>query len=259
MPSVWSHWSSSPSWRRQSNRGRRLAGEVSYVVAFQHDMLIRFTDFNNADAAIRAYETQWRELENVLAEMPLHLKASDQEGIQGNPIFDPVGTNEYIKAVLTRIGWRAGIAIPQEFNFLGKDVDFVKDGAIVEVQFSNYPFLLNNTMRSELFFKAKTKFGGVATGVLFIVTKAKMFPASNSTLYYEQAISQLTALTRNKVFDIPMRLIGLFERVGVNVNVKCTAYGNARYSRMVSSRLDYVCDIEERGARCTLTIRPATR
>jgi len=31
------------------------------------------------------------------------IKASDQTGIQGNPIFDPVGTNEYIKAALVKL------------------------------------------------------------------------------------------------------------------------------------------------------------
>ncbi|MEH2284834.1 MAG: hypothetical protein V7K90_26540 [Nostoc sp.] len=58
---------------------------------------------------------------------------------------------------------------------------------------SNYPFLLNNTLRSELFFKAKTEFVGYPTNLVIIVTKALMFPASNSTLYYEQAVNQLTA------------------------------------------------------------------
>lgn len=39
-----------------------------------------------------------------------------------------------------------------------------------------------------------------------------MFPASNSTLYYEQAVNQLTALIKYQVFDVPIRLIGLFEQ-----------------------------------------------
>ncbi|MFM2063962.1 MAG: hypothetical protein RLZZ507_3633 [Cyanobacteriota bacterium] len=42
------------------------------------------------------YHQEWEEINTVLSQMPLHIKASDQAGIQGNLIFDPVGTNEYI-------------------------------------------------------------------------------------------------------------------------------------------------------------------
>jgi hypothetical protein len=118
-------------------------------------VLLQITDFNLADAVIdRSFAAQWRDLADVMQSMPLHLKASDQAGIQGTPIFDPVGTNEYIKAELGKRGWDSGIPIPTEYNFLGTGVDFGRQGLLVEVQFSNYPFLLNNTIRSELFYKA---------------------------------------------------------------------------------------------------------
>lgn len=175
--------------------------------------------------------------------MPLHIKASDQAGRQGNPIFDPVGTNEYIKAAFIQLGWQANIPIPEEYRFLGTDIDFSKNGVIIESQFSNYPFLLNNTLRSELFFKSGTKFAGYSTQILILVTKALMFPASNSTLYYEQAVRQLTALTQYNVFDIPIRLIGLFEQQNKAVPVIWTVYSSTRYSRTVQVRNNRQCQI----------------
>ena len=61
-------------------------------------MLLKTTDFNRSGELIQSvYSHQWTELEHMLTQMPLHLKASDQAGIQGNIIFDPVGTNRYIK------------------------------------------------------------------------------------------------------------------------------------------------------------------
>jgi hypothetical protein len=118
-------------------------------------MQIGFTDFNEADLLISSgFQTEWGEMETVLNSMPLHLKASDQRGKQGRPIFDAVGTNEYLKMSLVSTGWRSSVQIPSEFKFLGTDIDFYKSGVIVEAQFSNYPFLLNNLLRSELFFKA---------------------------------------------------------------------------------------------------------
>lgn len=199
-------------------------------------MQIRFEDFNGAGAQIAgAYQQQWAELEQVLSAMPLHLKASDQAKIQGRAIFDPVGTNQHIADGLIPLGWQQKIVIPQDFKFLGTDVDFGKNGVVVEVQFSNYPFLLNNTLRSELFFRAQTVFHGAPTGLVIIVTKAGMFPSSNSTLYYEQALNQLTALAQHGVFTVPIRLVGLFENVG-RVQATWTGYSAARYSRTVGSR-----------------------
>lgn len=151
-------------------------------------MQIRFTDFNNAGNVVAGtYATEWAEIEHVLTAMPLHLKASDQAGIQGKAIFDPVGTNQHIADQLTTAprSWAGGIPIPAEFSFLGTDIDFGKNGVVVEVQFSNYPFLLNNTVRSELFFRAQTVFHARPTQLVVIVTKAGMFPSSQSTLYYE--------------------------------------------------------------------------
>lgn len=199
-------------------------------------VLLQTTDFNAADIVIQAsYGRPWHELKSVLEAMPLHLKASDQAGIQGTPIFDPVGTNEHIKAQLVERGWNSSIPIPAEYSFLGTDVDFGNEGMLVEVQFSNYPFLLNNTIRSELFFKAGLELGGHRTGAAVIITKAQMFPASNSSLYYEQAVKQLTALAKSRVFDVPIRLVGLFERTEERIEVCFTNYGG-RYSRTVGTR-----------------------
>lgn len=199
-------------------------------------MLIKFSDFNGADKLLAGpSKTEWEELSKVLTDLPLHLKGSDQKGKVGSAIFDVVGTNEHIKAGLIRKGWKAGIPIPAAYSFLGTDVDFSKRAVLGEVQFSNYPFLLNNTIRSELFFKAKVRFTGAPVGVVVIVTKAHMFPASNSTLYYEQGLQQLKELSRHSVFDAPIRLVGLFASHGAQKAI-WTEYTNSRYSRTVHKR-----------------------
>jgi len=222
-------------------------------------LIIQLTDFNAADTVIaNSYQAEWQELQRVLEQMPLHLKASDQAGMQGARIFDVVGTNRHIKNALTRpgLGWGANIQIPAEYRFLGTDVDFCKSGLLVEAQFSNYPFLLNNILRSERFFQSKLQLCGQAVGAVVIITKGHMFPASNSTLYYEQAVNQLTSLAKIKVFSMPVRLVGLSERTGVPLRIKVTEYENPRYSRQVVAQLDYDCTITPgRGrGRCALEV-----
>ncbi|MDY7002823.1 MAG: restriction endonuclease [Cyanobacteriota bacterium] len=206
-------------------------------------MLIQFVDFNLADIVIsKNYQAEWNEIEMVLGNMPLHIKASSQKGIHGNPIFDPVGTNEYIKTELVNLGWKANVPIPKEYNFFGQDIDCAKKGVIVEFQFSHYSFLQNNTLRSELFFQAETIFSNSITKLAIIITKASMFPASNSTLYYEQAVKQLTALTEYKVFDVPIRLVGLFESINTTISSVWTEYQGQR-SRTIKNQKSCQCQI----------------
>lgn len=223
-------------------------------------MIIQIADFNASEKVIPTlFDTQWAQLERLLKRLPLYVKASDQAGIQGNLIFDPVGTNESIKNQIGKLtGWQRNLLIPPEFSFLGTDVDFVSGGLLVEVQFSNYPFLLNNTIRAELFYKSKALFAGMPIEAAVIVTKAKMFPASNSTLYFEQARSQLEALIKNKVFDVPIRLVGLFERVGGSIPTVYTTYTSSRYSRTVASRQKVRCRIlagASPRSRCSLMLQ----
>ena len=173
--------------------------------------------------------------------MPLHVKASSQAGIEGNAVFDPVGTNEYIKAELVKLGWQTNIPIPTQYRFLGKDIDFGKASAIIEVQFSHYAFLLNNSIRSELLFNTQLSLTGIPMQVLIIIAKSQMFPAANSSLYYEQAVNQLNLLA-GYVFKVPIRVVGLFELKNTTVPAKWTIY-NAKTSRAILTQEERQCQI----------------
>lgn len=218
-------------------------------------MDLKITDFNNPDAILTTtHKQEWRQVLATLETMPLHLKASDQHGRQGSLIFDPVGTNAYLKANLATSGWLATKITP-EYGFLGIDVDFAKSGVILEAQFSNYPFLLNNLVRSELFFREKVRFDGAPMSVVVIVVKAAMFPASNSTLYYEQALNQLNGLAKYKLFTVPLRLIGLFSSIQRGVNANFISYAASRYSRAISETTSIKCDITAGRANRCLIVR----
>lgn len=200
-------------------------------------MMIEWTDFNLADEFLEnVFPEEWSEVYSTLDSMPIHLKASDQKGIQGSPIFDAIGTNNFVKSSLLIKSWVTNCPIPRDFSFLGKDIDFFKSGVLIEVQFSNYPFLLNNLLRSELFYKSRSDLGGEYPKTLIVITKARMFPSSNSTLYYEQAVSQINALTQHDVFDIPIRVVGLFAPLDQEFQTIWTTYHNMR-SRTIASQI----------------------
>jgi hypothetical protein len=207
-------------------------------------MIIQIADYNQSETIIDKHlQVEWKEIESTLLRMPLHLKASDEEGIQDTPMFDPVGTNSFIKDDLVHKQWENNISIPPEFKFLGKDIDFGKSGLLVEAQFSHYSFLFNNTMRSEFFFRSQLNCAGRPVQLAIIITKAHMIKSANSSLYYEQAVKQLNSMNQYHLFDMPIRLVGLFERTGENIPIKWTEYDNRRYSRTVTTRQDLTCSI----------------
>ncbi len=221
-------------------------------------MKLRFEDFNHSTKPLTgALAPLWKDVEDVLTDVPLHLKASDQRGKQGSPIFDPVGTNAAIKSAFIGRGWTANIEIPKEFAFLGTDVDFLERGLLVEAQFSNYPFFLNNVVRSALLAKSRVKFGDYSVRAVVIITKAHLFPASNSTLYYEQAVNQMREFTKHGVFDVPTRVAGLFEEIGVPRPAVWTDYPG-RYSRSPKAKKRVTCILQpgrREDAICKIDVR----
>ena len=159
-------------------------------------------DFNNAESYYAgAGLPEWADLELVITKMPLYLHGSLQAGKVGSAVFDPKGTNRHLRRSTQELGWRL-IPVPADLRAFGTDWDGGKRETLAEWQFSNYPFLWNNCIRSEAVYKTGLELPG-------LVTKSGLFPASNSSLYFEQAGAQLAAATKFNAFTIPIRLVGL--------------------------------------------------
>ncbi|MCO4239739.1 hypothetical protein NG702_20455 [Pseudarthrobacter sp. MDT3-28] len=181
---------------------------------------VHFTtrDFNGAAEYFAGYgEDLWLELSSVLANLQLQLQPSDQAGIVGRPIFDPKATNAALTSTAAEWGWRK-VVVPPELQPFGKDWDGGKESVLAEWQFSNYPFLWNNIIRSEAVFQSGAVLRPLTRSVeaLVIVTKTGSLPASNSTLYFEQAEAQIDTVTTLGVFEIPIRLVGLSVPPGIS-------------------------------------------
>ena len=183
---------------------------------------------------------------SILNELDPHFKESDQNKKKSTVIFDPKGTNQAIKEKLLP-NWTPNLSIPEECKHLGKDVDFYKGGSIIEVQFSNYPFLANNLLRSEVFYKSKNLLFPHKVKSLTIVTKSSFFPSSNSALNYEQAKSHLDSWYINNLFTIPVRLLGLTVDKSSFEDGVWTVYGSRRYARDFVSRKIEKFSINEQG------------
>jgi hypothetical protein len=200
-------------------------------------MDIEIVDFNRADEYFEGEgSAEWADLATVLERLEPHLQASDQRGITGTPIFDPKGTNAALTTGVASLGW-ATVPVPDELTMFGKDWDAGKGCTLAEWQFSNYPFLWNNVIRTQAVVTGQVALRGVGTtAALVVVAKSGVFPASQSTLYFEQARAQLDAVFKLGAFSLPVRLVGLAIASGVaRLPVVWSTY-SGRYSRVPLTR-----------------------
>jgi hypothetical protein len=180
---------------------------------------------------------EWADIASVLKGTTLQLQPSDQAGLNHRPIFDPKATNKELTERAAALGWNK-IPVPDGLTEFGLDWDAGKRTTLAEWQFSNYPFLWNNVIRTQGVFVSGIPLAGMS-GVesLIVVTKCGLFPASNSTLYYEQGLAQLQAAMSFSSFTVPIRLVGLTIPGGASeIQAMWNSYANARYDRAPSSQ-----------------------
>jgi len=170
-----------------------------------------YRDFNAADEYFSGPgQMEWQDIEAMLDELVPRFQPSRQARKIDSPIFDPKGTNLALNEAAKRRGW-SKITVPIALRPFGTDWDAGKNGVLAEWQFSNYPFLGNNVIRTEVVYLQQPPLDGIRrVDALLVVAKSGVFPSSNSSLYFEQAAAQLDlVVTQLDVFDIPIRLVGL--------------------------------------------------
>jgi len=111
-----------------------------------------------------------------------------------------------------------------------------------------------------VFYKSGIEFPAIgALKGAVIITKARLFPASNSTLYYEQALKQMNFLIKVGAIEMPVRLDGLTVEPDVATDAVFTRYHAPRYSRTVIERTTVRCLLKsgrQPSGRCRIEAIP---
>jgi hypothetical protein len=208
-------------------------------------MYFMVEDFNDAgDHFDGRGSARWSEIEQVLMDLTPQMQASDQARKIGDPIFDPKATNAALTQAASLWRW-SKIPVPPSLQPFGNDWDAGKGSVLAEWQFSNYPFLWNNIIRTEAIFQSQATLPGLQPiDALIIVTKSGTFPASNSTLYFEQALAQIDTVTALGVFTVPIRLVGLTIPPGATTMECDWNIYTGRYARAPTRTVRKVLQVE---------------
>lgn len=158
------------------------------------------------DYIARNHPIEWAEFNETLAQIPYHVQLCRQKGRENEMIFSPSMANAAIKELLLKKGWSAGVPIQNPSYQSGKDVDFYKNGVVLEVQFAHYGLMQADVGRMEDLRSGTLKLAGalsVDSGIELVVTN-KM-PRSQSVAHLEQALTRAAPLART----LPLVLAGI--------------------------------------------------
>jgi hypothetical protein len=100
----------------------------------------------------------------VLDNAPYQVQLCGQKGRQGELIFSPSVTNTVLENDFVSRGWEARVPLFNAGYDTGKDVDFYKNGVVVEVQFAHYGLCLTDISRMERLFTGGLKLQPTSSG-----------------------------------------------------------------------------------------------
>ena len=147
-------------------------------------------------------------------------KVSEEKTMVGELLYDPKTLNKAFKADFKRIeGWKP-VRVKAEYSIkyyeagykakamnkgAFREMDFVKEGLGVEVQFGKYAFMVYNVCAKMTIFK---NLGHIKAGVEIVPMKAFVEQMSSGVSYFEQFVWDLEARGVSNI-DIPVMILGI--------------------------------------------------
>lgn len=146
-------------------------------------------------------------------------KLSKEKTKVGRMLYSPVALNKAFEKELFPRGWQ-NLSVDCEYptthyledykirsNLKGafRDMDFVKDGLGVEVQFGKYSFMVYNVCAKMTIFR---NLGFIECGIEIVPVKALALEMSSGVSYFEQFVWDLESRGVADI-DIPVLILGI--------------------------------------------------
>ncbi|MDQ3257279.1 MAG: restriction endonuclease [Acidobacteriota bacterium] len=150
---------------------------------------------------------------------PSRTKLSQEKTKTGRLLYSPVALNKAFKQQLHPQGWK-NLSVDCEYpttHYLEeyeirsslkgafRDMDFVKDGLGVEVQFGKYSFMVYNVCAKMTIFR---NLGFIECGIEIVPVKALALEMSSGVSYFEQFVWDLESRGVADI-DIPVLILGI--------------------------------------------------
>lgn len=188
----------------------------------------------NAGHAVlkQQHQQQLAEILSVVAGVEYQVQLCGEAGRTSELIFSPSFNNASIKAAFGALGWECGVALENPTPETGRDVDYYKDGVVVEVQFAHYALCFADVSRMQRLFSGqlhlKPRTGGkprpVYVGAEIVVDAA--MPTSQGVA----RLNQLRERGAPLATSLPLLMVGVLPPQPGDIVVQHTHVPRSRRS-----------------------------
>lgn len=179
--------------------------------------------FNNGLAEVNArYSHLLAEVKEAIESVDASIaktKLSQEKTKVGRMLYSPPALNKAFKASLFPTGWKPikvdceyptthyldDYTIRSKLKGAFREMDFVKDGLGVEVQFGKYSFMVYNVAAKMTIFR---NLGFINCGIEIVPVKAFALEMSSGVSYFEQFVWDLESRGVADI-DIPVLILGI--------------------------------------------------
>ena len=182
----------------------------------------RYSFNHGSQVVAERYPSLLEEVEFVISEViaePCKVKVSEEKTMPGQVLYSPVELNKAFSSVFHALGWRKqrvscryspehyeGDYSPKAITRPGfREMDFIKDGLGVEVQFGKYSFMVYNVAAKMTIFR---NLGHIDTGVEIVPVKRFAEEMSSGVSYFEQFVWDLDQRGVADI-DVPVLILGV--------------------------------------------------
>jgi hypothetical protein len=182
----------------------------------------RYSFNNGLDVLQRKYCTLLHEIENVIGEInasQCKTKKSKEKTMPGRLLYSPVKLNTEFKKQFVKRKWeskKVACDYTTEFYESGynfkdlnagafREMDYLKDGLGIEVQFGKYAFMVYNVCAKMTIFH---NLGFIDAGVEIVPVKNFADDMSTGVSYFEQFVWDLQKRGVSNI-DIPVLILGI--------------------------------------------------
>lgn len=166
----------------------------------------------------KQYEEVIDAISNVISE-DHQTKSSREKTMPGRMLFSPVSLNKAFKEILIPRGWESK-KVPAVYSdkfYVGeyspsrtsrgayREIDFIKDGLGLEIQFGKYAFMVYNVCAKMTIFH---NLGFIDTGIELVPVKGFADHMSTGVSYFEQFVWDLEHRGVADI-DIPVLILGI--------------------------------------------------
>lgn len=168
------------------------------------------------------YPKLLQEVKEVIASVDASMyktKISKEKTMIGKSLYSPPDLNNCFKEMFGNKGWqsvRVPCVYPTQYYVNGyqptplqkgafREMDFVKDGLGIEVQFGKYAFMVYNVAAKMTIFR---NLGHINTGIEIVPVKAFAEEMSSGVSYFEQFVWDLDKRGISDI-DVPVLILGI--------------------------------------------------